>query len=152
MAAQFIVTSTNDINHGTCGSDCSLRDAINAANGLPGTDTIIFAIPGAGTHTTQPGYAGTPLIVLDGSQSGATPAGLIISGGNSTVRGLVVNNHVGAGILLAGSGNNIIQGNYIGTDTTGARQPRRNLYSQFQRQRHWWDDAGCAQSNLWQQR
>jgi CSLREA domain-containing protein len=46
--------------------------------------------------------------------------GLGISGGNSTVKGLVINRFNGAGIRLLGGGNNIIEGNFIGTDPTGA--------------------------------
>ena len=70
-------------------------------------DTIAFAIPGAGPHTiavasslpgindpvvidgtTQPGYAGSPLIEIDGTRAGAFQHGLTINAGGSTVRGL----------------------------------------------------------------
>ncbi len=47
-AASFTVTKTNDTNDGTCDTDCSLREAIIAANANPGGDTI--NIP-AGTYT-----------------------------------------------------------------------------------------------------
>jgi hypothetical protein len=56
-------------------------------------------------------------IVLDGSN--APPAdGLDIASGNSTVRGLVIDNF-GAGIALNGSGNDAVTGNFLGTDVTG---------------------------------
>ncbi|MGQ9547893.1 MAG: choice-of-anchor Q domain-containing protein [Roseiflexus sp.] len=44
----FTVTRTVDTDDGVCGADCSLREAIGAANANPGADTII--VP-AGTYT-----------------------------------------------------------------------------------------------------
>lgn len=41
-AASFIVTKTADTNDGVCNADCSLREAITAANSAAGTDTITF--------------------------------------------------------------------------------------------------------------
>ncbi len=51
-AAAFIVTKTADTNDGTCNADCSLREAVVAANALPGHDNIsipngIYALTGA---------------------------------------------------------------------------------------------------------
>ncbi len=48
-AATFNVTKTADTADGTCDSDCSLREAITAANNLPGADVINLP---AGTYTT----------------------------------------------------------------------------------------------------
>ena len=42
-AATFTVTTTADHDDGICGSDCTLREAINAANNAAGNDTINFA-------------------------------------------------------------------------------------------------------------
>jgi CSLREA domain-containing protein/uncharacterized repeat protein (TIGR01451 family) len=42
-AATFIVTKTADTNDGACNSDCSLREAIAAANTTPGPDEIRLA-------------------------------------------------------------------------------------------------------------
>jgi CSLREA domain-containing protein len=39
-AATFTVTKTADTSDGSCGADCSLREAIVAANAVPGPDTI----------------------------------------------------------------------------------------------------------------
>ena len=82
--------------------------------------------------TTQPGFAGTPIIELDGTNAGGGANGLFITAGNSVVRGLVINrfgtggpasqppaSDGGAGIVLAGAGNNVVEGNFIGTDATG---------------------------------
>ncbi|HET7486428.1 MAG TPA: Ig-like domain repeat protein [Acidimicrobiales bacterium] len=48
VAATFTVTKTADTNDGVCDSDCSLREAVRAANAAAGADTI--SIP-AGTYT-----------------------------------------------------------------------------------------------------
>jgi len=127
----FTVTNTNDDGAG------SLRQAIIDCNGTSGTDTIAFNIPGAGPHTiqplsalpfvfdpvvidgtTEPDFTGTPIIELDGSNV-LNSSGLIITAGNSTVKGLVINRFGEDGIRLASSGGNIISRNYIGTDVTG---------------------------------
>jgi hypothetical protein len=130
LLSTFTVANTDD------GGSGSLRQAIIAANDLPGLDRIEFAIPGPGPYTimplsglpsiddpaiidgtTQPGYAGKPIIELDGSQSGNEVA-LSIGAGGSTLRGLVIN-RFGAGIFISGGGGNHIEGNFIGTDVTG---------------------------------
>jgi hypothetical protein len=87
----------------------SFRQAILDSNAAPSaTNTIDFDIPGQGVQTlapasplppitslvlidatTQPGFAGTPLITLSGPAAGSTGA-LAISGGNVTIRGLAV--------------------------------------------------------------
>jgi hypothetical protein len=132
LLAPITVTNTNDSGPG------SLRQAILTANATPGLDTIVFNV-GSGVQTikptsalppvtdaviidgtTQPGYSGKPIIVLDGSLAGAGANGLTITAGNSTVRGLVINNFSGNGIELDANGNNVLGGNYIGTDVTGA--------------------------------
>jgi trimeric autotransporter adhesin len=120
----------------------SLRDAVNHVNAdtQPGIDTINFAI-GSGPQTiklgyyalagirhsvvidgtSQPGFAGKPLIELDGTTAFSSGGnGLAISAGNSTVKGLVINRFHNDGILLNGpTGGDVIEGNYIGTDVTG---------------------------------
>jgi len=52
-AATFTVTKTDDTDDGVCDSDCSVREAIRAANARAGDDTIILS---SGTYTlTIPG-------------------------------------------------------------------------------------------------
>src|SRR5439155_25597498 len=115
-----------DANDGVCdASHCSLREAINAANALGGTDTIAFSIPAPHTiqptsglptvtdpviidGTTQPGFAGAPIIELDGSNAGTGSVGLRVDAGDSTVRALVINRFGGDGIDVFGQGNTIV--------------------------------------------
>ena len=68
--------------------------------------------------TTQPGYAGMPLIELNGAGAGSGSDGLTISAADSTVKGLIVSGFGGEGISVTGN-DVVIQGNYIGTDSTG---------------------------------
>lgn len=138
-SATFTVINTNDSGAG------SLRQAILDGNGNAGSDTINFNIPGAGVQTITPttalpiiteavlidGYTQTGssansqpdsdnavlLIEINGTSAGAT-ACLRITGGSSTVRGLVINRCGGQGIQLT-VGGNLVNGNFIGTDPTG---------------------------------
>jgi titin len=140
LPSTFLVTSTGDAGAG------SLRQAILDANAAPGANEIDFAIGGGGVQTirlssdlpvinhslvidgtTQPGFAGSPLIDLDGGNTYVN--GLMIYANDSTVRGLALTNFSVPddpctfldGIMIAGSGN-VVEGNYIGTDVTGTRR------------------------------
>ena len=132
------VTNTNDSGPG------SLRQAVLDANATTGADAIAFDIGGDGTKTitltsalpqitapltvdgtTQPGYAGKPLVVLSGAGAGTGADGLDVRAGGSTIRGLVVNGFDGAGIRLLGGEGNAVEGCYVGTDASGTR-PRGN--------------------------
>ncbi|MEK6285861.1 MAG: HYR domain-containing protein [Acidobacteriota bacterium] len=140
IAAAFPVTNTNDSGAG------SLRQAIINANANAGLDTITFAI-GSGPQTitplsplptitdavvidgtTQPGFAGTPIIEINGSSAGQSD-GVTITAGNSAVRGLVINrfqdipNLSGRLIQLITNGNNIVEGNFLGTNVAGTGVP-----------------------------
>ena len=121
----FGVTNTEDDGPG------SLRDAILNANLVPGSDRIEFNIPGPGPYTifllsqfpviddpvtidgtTQPGYAGRPIIELSGARAGPNVSGMLFQTFNSTVRGLAINSFLnGNGIELGEGGNHVIQGN-----------------------------------------
>jgi hypothetical protein len=133
-AATFTVTNTNDAGPG------SLRQAILDANPHPGS-TIAFAI-GSGTQrirpltplpqlrsgtldgTTQSGFAGTPLIEIDGSFLPVSSACISMNnyspGTTVLVRGLVINNcQTGIGAFSEAGYATTIQGNYVGTDPSG---------------------------------
>ena len=118
LLSTFVVSNSGDSGSG------SLRQAIVDSNSAAGTtNTIDFDIPGSGVQTitplsplpaitnsvlidgeSQPGYAGTPLIELSGSQAGGGD-GLLITGSDVTVRGLDINNFArGAGIHVTGTG------------------------------------------------
>ena len=146
----IVVNSPDDTDDGACTvAHCSLREAIDAANANAGTDTIAFDIPGAGPHTIQPSSelpTITDPVIIDGyTQPGASPNtndpglglntvlmieldgtnaggahGLNITAGSSTVKGLVINRFAGNGIWLAADGGNVVEGNFLGTDITGA--------------------------------
>src|SRR5881394_1149609 len=86
-AATLTVNTADDHNDGVCNAaDCTLREAISAANT---GDTISFNIPGSGVRTinatsgfvitkavtidgsTQSGFSGAPLIEINGAGAGA---------------------------------------------------------------------------------
>ena len=72
---------------------------------------------------SQPGYSGTPLIEIDGSEAGGGD-GLLITGPDVAVRGLDIDNFSqGAGIHITGTGatGDWVYGNDLGTDPTGTQ-------------------------------
>ena len=99
-----VVANTYDSGRG------SLRQAILDVDATPGLDKITFDIPGTGVHTiavlsalptittsvtidgwSQPGFAGTPLIELDGASAGNATGLDIDQAPDTTIRGLVIN-------------------------------------------------------------
>src|SRR4051794_4003886 len=140
-AATFVVSSVADSGAGT------LRQAIIDANTAAGTDTITFAIAGAGLHTISPASNLpniTEAVIIDGySQSGSSVNtlslgdnavlqielnGANVSSGtglnfNATVtggevKGLLVTKWNNA-LLLNGAKNMTIDGNFFGTNAAG---------------------------------
>jgi CSLREA domain-containing protein len=143
----FYVNSTGDdsdadTGDGTCATtagECTLRAAIEQANASAGEDTITFNL-GSGAQTIRPASAlpdvtgavvingstsPTTTVVLDGSNAGTDANGLSIVASGCTIRGMVINRfrrsgiENGFGIALFGN-NNIVEGNYLGTDAAGA--------------------------------
>jgi CSLREA domain-containing protein len=139
--AVFVVNSTADggdaaVGNGVCatsGGACTLRAAVQEANAIAGADAIEFAV-GSGLQTitlssslpaitapvsidgwTQPGYAGSPLIDINANGKG----GLVVTGGGTTLRGLVVRNASGNGVELTNGGGNVLEGNYVGMAPNG---------------------------------
>lgn len=133
-ARHFFVSNTNDSGPG------SLRQAILDSNSRFGQALIDFNVPGGGVHTivplstlptirysvtidgtTQPGYAGKPIIQISGQS--APGAGLLLSASSTTIRGLVINRFSDYGIYIFKNGfppfNFDIENNYVGTDVTG---------------------------------
>jgi hypothetical protein len=132
LPSTFVVTITDDAGPG------SLRQAILDSNATTGLNTIAFDIGDGGVQTirptsalptitnpvvidgtTQPGYGGAPLIELAGPSGTRNFDGLVITAGGSTVRGLVIHDFR-YGIHLSVNGSNLIAGDYVGTDPTGA--------------------------------
>jgi len=147
-AATFIVNSAGDdgdgdLSDGICDTGengltgiCTLRAAIEQANASPGADEISFGgrslhirpetgLPDIEETLTIDATASNHHVELDGSRAGAGVNGFSITAPNCVVRGLVINrfqidgNINGSGIVLVSSGN-IIEGNYLGTDTSGS--------------------------------
>ena len=156
LLTNYLVTSAADTNTGT-GNTGTLRYVLNQL-AITGTaaNVIDFNIPGSGVQTispttplptitkpvvidgyTQPGAAQNTLengdnavllIELNGALAPAGSDGLLISGGGSTVEGLIIGGFSevfdstsptdfrgGNSIELETSGGNTIQGNFLGT-------------------------------------
>ncbi|HEY6508524.1 MAG TPA: DUF2341 domain-containing protein, partial [Vicinamibacterales bacterium] len=118
----------------------SLREAIFATNNTANVgspDRIYFNIPGGGVQTlnvtsqlpfitgavfidgtTQTGFAGMPLVELDGQGTVAEGLYLDTGSGGSTIKGLIINRFTWA-IDIDGSSNNVVVGNFLGTNATG---------------------------------
>jgi parallel beta-helix repeat protein len=137
LLATLTVTNVNDSGAG------SLRQAIISSNALSGSSTnaINFQVGGGGAQTiallsalpgvthpvaingfTQPGNGTAPRIVLDGTNAGASSAGLTLKKSNSTVEGLAIDNFAEYGITVSGSSNTIAD-NYIGLTPGGVVAP-----------------------------
>lgn len=131
LLATFSVSNTADFGDG------SLRKAIEDANAASGPDTVEFSIVGTGPHTislqsalpvigdqividgwSQPGHVDSPLIVVNGANAGIA-SGLEVRASNSIIRGLVIQEFQGDGIIVSGASGTVIQGNHIGTNAAG---------------------------------
>jgi hypothetical protein len=127
--ATYTVTNTNDSGAG------SLRQAIVDANANAGADTIAFNLDLATDDSinllstldaiteqvtidgwSQPGYGGSPLIIIDGDQKAFDGLELYATADGCTIRGFVLRDFRDNAIQIdAGSDNNTVAGNYIGS-------------------------------------
>jgi hypothetical protein len=140
FGADFTVTTRNDAGAG------SLRQAIIDANTAAGADRILFNIAGGAPYdialnaalpsitdtvildgTTQPGFAGKPIVTLVGNNAGGGASGLTIETFNCTVKGLVIQRFRANAIRIYGSGGHLIAGNFLGTSTPGTAIAGNNL-------------------------
>ena len=144
-STMYFVNSLGDIDLGGVSTSGTLRHVINLANanhtGTAGAPDLIQFTTGGGTMsvnalnggglalaanevavidaTNATGYAGTPIITLDGSLAGVGANGLTISGGSSTVKGFDIVNFSGSGLRLDTNGQDAVLSNYIGITTAG---------------------------------
>jgi hypothetical protein len=155
-ADTYMVTTIADTGNGSLRkaiADANAHPNLNANT----PDLINFNIPGAGVHTIAPvaplpaitdpvminGYSqpnakpntlsvgdnAALLIELNGANTAGLAIGLEITGGKSTVRGLVINRFgVGAGTFVGSGGvriasdNNVVAGNFIGSNAAGSAE------------------------------
>lgn len=127
--ATFTVTNTADSGPG------SLRFAIEEAADISNAEIAFNIPPSSGLTislqtplpiiedaliidgTTQPGFAGTPIVEIDGSD--VVGQGFHLYAFNCVIRGLVINGFLGNGIFVFRGGSNVIEGNFIGTNAAG---------------------------------
>ncbi|HEY4688077.1 MAG TPA: right-handed parallel beta-helix repeat-containing protein [Anaerolineae bacterium] len=124
---------------------CSLRAAIQEANGTSGADTIVFSVSGVITinNTTLPTLSdnagasidgdndddGVPDVALNGSGVPVTgTSGIRIQSSNNVIAGLAIYNFNGFGVTITGTGstNNVILSNTIGLDLSGVARGNGN--------------------------
>ncbi len=132
--------TTADVTHTGAADDATVGDidpdythswwSIQPSTQLPAiTKPVVidgYTQAGASPNTLQNDDNAILRIELNGR--GPSPvnggAGLAINGGNSTVRGLIINGFLnGNGIILQGAGGDRVQGNFIGIDASGTRAP-----------------------------
>ncbi|MHB9068390.1 MAG: RHS repeat-associated core domain-containing protein [Pirellulaceae bacterium] len=78
-----------------------------------------YSQPGSSLNTLSIGTNAVLRIELDGSGV-ANGSGLTVLFATATIQGLVINRFPGSGIELAVSSNNVMVGNFIGTDPSGS--------------------------------
>ncbi|BCM88805.1 hypothetical protein IAD21_00647 [Abditibacteriota bacterium] len=118
-ASTLIVNSTDDHDDGVCGTnDCTLREAINAANSNPDTSAITFdtTLFGSSKRTLSLTQGNLPLITSNISITGPSTAGagLTLQNTNNSSQGTLV---VNSGTVTIS--NLTLKGGYIGLITNG---------------------------------
>lgn len=139
-AQTLTVNTRGDTAEGGCATVCSLREAIEVANLTRVKDTIDFAGSAEGVievepeplppienpieidGTTAPGYAGSPLIQIDGTKASAEGAeGLSLepAAGGSIFKGLAIGGFE-TGVYLNGTDGSRLCSSWIGVGLDGA--------------------------------
>ena len=114
-AATFTVTKIADTNDGTCNADCSLREAILAANAVATDDVVDFDGTVFGSPQTILLSLGEMVIVANGSVTiNGTGASMLTIDGNMASRILTINNGV-----ATINGITFTRGNGAGASNTG---------------------------------
>jgi|GEM_PF-3139701 len=132
-----------DVNAGEPGEQCTLRAALESANSgfssgrirfdfseddlrsgaatialgapLP-TATVSVTLDATTAETRRAG--GAPLVAVDGGD--AVETGLVLTAGQSEVRGFAFVGFTGAALRIEGPGGNTVAGNFLGVDPDGA--------------------------------
>jgi hypothetical protein len=139
--ADYIVTDAGNAGAGT------LRDAITQANASVGVHDNIYFDLGAGVQTItisttmvsisdsltidgtrnsaaviDPDYtaSGNPVVEIDGNGVAGNALTLAAGSDGSTIRGLAIGDFAAHGIAIQNSSNNVIAGNFLGTDASGS--------------------------------
>lgn len=116
FSATYTVTKTADTNDGTCDADCSLREAVAAANATTDNDTIVFdSTAFAGSQTIT--LAGTEIVIVNNGSltiSGTGSERLTIDGNNAS---RIISNNAGAATTI--SNMMFTRGNGAGAANTG---------------------------------
>ncbi|MDJ0496614.1 MAG: PKD domain-containing protein, partial [Acidimicrobiia bacterium] len=120
-------------------TECTLQAAMREAEASGTVDTIHFKMPptesghSAGVWTitptsalplmlttmtidaaTQTGWAGDPIVAIDGSSAGAGADGFYVGAANSEIRGFVIHSFLSDGTVLDSAPGSTIAGNWIG--------------------------------------
>jgi hypothetical protein len=150
-ADPFTVTSANDSGDNSHPGMGTLRWAIIKANNATSENNLInfnIPVPGGGPAliqplsllpaitrpvvidgTTQPGYAGVPLIDINGGQALPGTDGLIIAANGCEIYGLAINGfqstvgYAASAVKVVESGGLIIRSNYLGLTASGLVPP-----------------------------
>src|SRR4051794_10736829 len=138
LAATFTVTTTNLTGAG------SLSQALIDANANPGPDLITFNVLDSGLTisptnalpaitdsvtidgSTQPGFAGAPLVELNGASAGFAANGLQILTNRCLIQALIINRFRGHGIEIAGGAGSRVKGCYLGLGRDGSTPQGNN--------------------------
>jgi CSLREA domain-containing protein len=120
FAANYVVTKTADTNDGTCDADCSLREAVVAANGTSENDTISFSGLFSAPQTIT--LSGTDIIITNNGTLAINGPGsekLTVNGNNAsrvfsnntgsvaTIRNLRVTGGNGSSTVTSGRGGGV---------------------------------------------